>query len=259
MISGARVLPGAFWREATPPNLGSPPVRHGNVDFSLRTNVPGSTCNASASGSADSGTSHSRQLSNVLFLCQRKPDGLAGVNRDAYGVAVFGFCQLRGLSLDDVRLRRSDNGWRALTRGHRWARWVRARWTGVVRTQEYGAYNDTSCHEEAGDDPADTHGLHRRDISAWGGSLEWVSSRTTRTTPSPLVAAISLDRHPQGLAASILLAQGIPLHEVSRYLGHSTISVTMDVYGHLAEDALRPAADVMGTALFEEPKTNERR
>jgi integrase len=30
-------------------------------------------------------------------------------------------------------------------------------------------------------------------------------------------------------AASLLLAQDVPLHEVSRYLGHTTISVTMDV------------------------------
>lgn len=51
-------------------------------------------------------------------------------------------------------------------------------------------------------------------------------------------------------AASILLAQGVPLHEVSRFLGHSTISVTMDVYGHLAEEGLRGAAEAMGIALW---------
>lgn len=51
-------------------------------------------------------------------------------------------------------------------------------------------------------------------------------------------------------AASILLAQGVPLHEVSRFLGHSTISVTMDVYGHLAEEGLRGAARAMDDALW---------
>jgi integrase len=51
-------------------------------------------------------------------------------------------------------------------------------------------------------------------------------------------------------AASILLAQGVPLHEVSRFLGHSTISVTMDVYGHLAEEGLRAAARAMNEALW---------
>ena len=53
-------------------------------------------------------------------------------------------------------------------------------------------------------------------------------------------------------AASILLAQGVPLHEVSRFLGHSTLSVTMDVYGHLAEEGLRGAAKAMGDALWGE-------
>ena len=51
-------------------------------------------------------------------------------------------------------------------------------------------------------------------------------------------------------AASLLLAQGVPLHEVSRYLGHTTISVTMDVYGHLAEEGLRGAAKAMNDALW---------
>lgn len=53
-------------------------------------------------------------------------------------------------------------------------------------------------------------------------------------------------------AASILLAQGVPLHEVSRFLGHTTISVTMDVYGHLAEEGLRGAAKAMDDALWGE-------
>jgi integrase len=53
-------------------------------------------------------------------------------------------------------------------------------------------------------------------------------------------------------AASLLLAQGVPLHEVSRYLGHTTISVTMDVYGHLAEEGLRGAANAMNEVLWGE-------
>jgi hypothetical protein len=42
--------------------------------------------------------------------------------------------------------------------------------------------------------------------------------------------------HPHGLrhsAASTLLAQGVPLEVVSETLGHSSIRITKDVYGHL--------------------------
>jgi integrase len=51
-------------------------------------------------------------------------------------------------------------------------------------------------------------------------------------------------------AATIMLAQGVPLHEVSRVLGHSTLSVTSDVYGHFAVERARLAADAIGDALW---------
>lgn len=54
--------------------------------------------------------------------------------------------------------------------------------------------------------------------------------------------------------ASTALANGIPIHEVSRWLGHRSIKVTVDIYGHLVprawhrcrvvilqDDAMRPA------------------
>lgn len=50
-------------------------------------------------------------------------------------------------------------------------------------------------------------------------------------------------------AASILLAQGVPLEVVSEILGHSSIRVTKDVYGHLTSDVLRRGADAMTDAL----------
>ena len=37
-----------------------------------------------------------------------------------------------------------------------------------------------------------------------------------------------------------MLAQGTPLHVVSEVLGHASIAVTKDVYGHLLEDDKRP-------------------
>ena len=50
-------------------------------------------------------------------------------------------------------------------------------------------------------------------------------------------------------AASVMLAQGVPLEVVSEVLGHSSIYITKDVYGHLEEGAKRQAATRMATAL----------
>ncbi len=58
--------------------------------------------------------------------------------------------------------------------------------------------------------------------------------------------------HPHELrhsAASLLLAQGVPLKVISEMLGHSSISVTADVYGHLLDDARAEAAAAMNRAL----------
>ena len=58
---------------------------------------------------------------------------------------------------------------------------------------------------------------------------------------------------PHGLrhsAASILLAAGVPLKTISEMLGHSSIRVTADVYGHLLEPARMEAADAMQAAIF---------
>lgn len=51
-------------------------------------------------------------------------------------------------------------------------------------------------------------------------------------------------------AASLLLAMGVPLKVVSETLGHSSIRVTADVYGHLMEPARAEAADAMTSALW---------
>lgn len=51
-------------------------------------------------------------------------------------------------------------------------------------------------------------------------------------------------------AASLLLAQGVPLKVVSEVLGHSSIRVTADVYGHLEDAAKSEAATAMETALW---------
>ena len=59
--------------------------------------------------------------------------------------------------------------------------------------------------------------------------------------------------HPHELrhsGASLMLAQGTPLHVVSEVLGHASIAITKDVYGHLVEGDERDAAESMTGVLF---------
>ena len=59
--------------------------------------------------------------------------------------------------------------------------------------------------------------------------------------------------HPHELrhsGASLMLAQGTPLHVVSEVLGHASIAITKHVYGHLLEGDGRAAAESMSRALF---------
>ena len=50
-------------------------------------------------------------------------------------------------------------------------------------------------------------------------------------------------------AATILLSEGVPLEQVSKLLGHASIRITSDVYGHLSTEHLRGATDTMGAYL----------
>ena len=47
-----------------------------------------------------------------------------------------------------------------------------------------------------------------------------------------------------------MLTQGTPLHVVSEVLGHSSIAIIKDMYGHLLEGDKRAAAESMSRALF---------
>jgi len=53
--------------------------------------------------------------------------------------------------------------------------------------------------------------------------------------------------------ASIMLAQGTPLHVVSEVLGHASIAITKDVYGHLVDGEKTKAIQTITGALFGEP------
>lgn len=71
--------------------------------------------------------------------------------------------------------------------------------------------------------------------------------------------SIGLGRwHPHELchsAASLMLMQSVPLEVVSNVLGHSTIRITADVYGHILEPQRQSAAEAMAGALW--PKSDE--
>jgi integrase len=49
--------------------------------------------------------------------------------------------------------------------------------------------------------------------------------------------------------ASTALANGVPIHEVSRWLGHKSIKTTVDIYGHLVPGAWNRCREIMQQAL----------
>jgi len=51
------------------------------------------------------------------------------------------------------------------------------------------------------------------------------------------------------LAATIMMAAGVPLAMVSKTLRHSTLSTTVDIYGHLTRQAAQEAVDATAAAL----------
>lgn len=46
-------------------------------------------------------------------------------------------------------------------------------------------------------------------------------------------------------AATVMLEAGVPIHVVSRVLGHSGINITVDIYGHVSDDASRSAMEAL--------------
>ena len=51
-------------------------------------------------------------------------------------------------------------------------------------------------------------------------------------------------------SASIMLAQGVPIEVVSEILGHTSIRITKDVYGHIGEKQRRGATEAISEALW---------
>ena len=62
------------------------------------------------------------------------------------------------------------------------------------------------------------------------------------------IAAVGLHtlRHS---AATMMLEAGVPIHVVSRVLGHSGINITVDIYGHVSSEAGRLAVETLAEAI----------
>lgn len=55
------------------------------------------------------------------------------------------------------------------------------------------------------------------------------------------------------LFASTALANGVPIHEVSRWLGHRSVKTTVDIYGHLLPSAWDRCREVLQRAMRPAP------
>jgi integrase-like protein len=59
--------------------------------------------------------------------------------------------------------------------------------------------------------------------------------------------------------ATLLLAQGVPLVVVRDTLGHTQISTTADIYGHVLPDTHRQAVDGLDTLLGGDMESDQNR
>jgi integrase len=70
--------------------------------------------------------------------------------------------------------------------------------------------------------------------------------------PAIAAAGLAEDATFHGLRhtfASTALAEGVPISEVSRWLGHRSITTTVDLYGHLVPEASSRARDALDKAF----------
>lgn len=117
----------------------------------------------------------------------------------------------------------------ALIRSHRDAQaaervWAESTWeeSGFVFATEFGR-------------PIDPRNLFRAFVAA-----------VKRSGVDPEGVGLHTLRHS---AATGMLDAGVPLHVVSRILGHSSVAITGDIYGHADDARQRDAVDVLGAAL----------
>ena len=56
--------------------------------------------------------------------------------------------------------------------------------------------------------------------------------------------------------ASLLIDQGENIKYVQNQMGHASIKVTLDTYGHLMKDVNKEAANKLGNAIFQKSGSN---
>ncbi len=59
-------------------------------------------------------------------------------------------------------------------------------------------------------------------------------------------------------AATFMLMAGLNLHQVSRYLGHSQIALTSNLYGHVLDGAMRDAAERLQDAYISQNSSEQK-
>jgi integrase len=59
-------------------------------------------------------------------------------------------------------------------------------------------------------------------------------------------------------AASLLMAEGIPLSAVAQRLGHSSPAITAAIYSHALKGSDKQAAQALESALAMDPAADER-
>ncbi|MCC9311589.1 tyrosine-type recombinase/integrase, partial [Kitasatospora sp. RB6PN24] len=77
---------------------------------------------------------------------------------------------------------------------------------------------------------------------------QWVLDQLRKRTAELDLPKIGLHdlRH---TAASIMIAMGIPIAVVSKTLRHTTLAITINLYGHLLKDSADEAVKALSTAL----------
>jgi hypothetical protein len=81
------------------------------------------------------------------------------------------------------------------------------------------------------------------------GKFESRTSSDDKLNLQVFGSILVLDALSSNSAVAILLAQGVNVRTISEILGHSSVSFTLQVYGHLLADARREAADKMKAVL----------
>ena len=69
----------------------------------------------------------------------------------------------------------------------------------------------------------------------------WPTAGSSVTPSAPTLRDVPMPR--------FLLAEGVPISEVSRWLGHKSITTTVDLYGHLVPEASGRARDALDNAF----------